>query len=949
MRKDFYKALLIIFFSAFSQMAFGQCPTGITTTITNVSCVLPAISDGKIIMSFNPVTITAFANRVTFRVYQCDQSLGCSVPTQIQQSVVSVPGTILNSYTFTGLGEGQYFVRYFRTGCIPYAETLPPVTISKPASPIISGSISYELCEFENFTLTGNNPAPSGLPPSIASWTISGGPTGASPSLLGSNTTQLGISNLTGGNDPYLDFPYLVDYTFTRAGCSNVTAEVTLYVNPTPSVTGILSSSICSGNLLSYTATGTDLASGEFFYWERFTIPGISEAYNNGVTGGTPDIFSESSLTNTTLLPVNTFYQITPYGRDFRNCTGVISVLTVTVNPTPIVSFVGSTIYCSNSLTNISLTSNIIGTNYTWTTSVTSGFVNGQSSGSGSFINQTLTGSGTVTYIVSPLVGSTSCPGAQLFIPVTVNPLPTITGLSAPAICSGDNTNITWSVNPAVAAAFQWTASYPLGLSGVASGSTSSITTPITNTTANTLTGSFTITPTISGTGCVGPSTTVSQFVYPLPLVTSTTPGTICSGTAFVRALTSNIPVSGFTIIRLANPNVLETAVTATFSGNSINHTLTGTTGNVEVVQYTIIPISSTNCTGLGVTFNVMINPTPSITGFTLTSICSGFATNIVPNTFPATGSVFTWIAAVQSGSAGGFSNQLTTATGPIVQTLNGNGVVRYSVTPNLNGCIGPVNTADQLINPSPTFTGVAIPASICLGASSTLSVTGTLNYSWSPSGTLSAATGNPVVATPIAFGVNMYNVTGLNTITGCQFSTSVSVTVVNPTTPGIIFSGNNQIFCSGSTIPGITVTATSGIIGLYENGALVSSGASPLNQAANTAIGNHAYSANVTLTGCPGPMSAAVNYTVAGVPTISGTNASICGLNPVNLTVSSNAASFIWSSSASTIASATITPVAFGNNLITVTGTSGTCSNSTVITVTAFAIPTVTGNNVTV
>ncbi|MFT4019568.1 MAG: YDG domain-containing protein, partial [Agriterribacter sp.] len=85
-----------------------------------------------------------------------------------------------------------------------------------------------------------------------------------------------------------------------------------------------------------------------------------------------------------------------------------------------------ASIICSGSTTDIALTSVPSGASFTWTVSSVSGNVSGASAGSGSIIEQILTGNGIINYVVSFTNGT--CTGTPITIPVTINALTVITG-----------------------------------------------------------------------------------------------------------------------------------------------------------------------------------------------------------------------------------------------------------------------------------------------------------------------------------------------------------------------------------------------------------------------------------------------------------------------------------------------------------------------------------------
>ena len=117
---------------------------------------------------------------------------------------------------------------------------------------------------------------------------------------------------------------------------------------------------------------------------------------------------------------------------------------------------------CTGESTNIMLTSNVPGTNFHWTSSLTSGNITGFSADSGIVINQTLVNqlvtSGIVTYHITPKVGS--CSGIQVDFLVTVNPEDSATVAivaSVNNICTG--TSVTFTATPTnggTAPAYQW-------------------------------------------------------------------------------------------------------------------------------------------------------------------------------------------------------------------------------------------------------------------------------------------------------------------------------------------------------------------------------------------------------------------------------------------------------------------------------------------------------------
>ena len=145
-----------------------------------------------------------------------------------------------------------------------------------------------------------------------------------------------------------------------------------------------------------------------------------------------------------------------------NGCSGYDTVQLVTTPVPQVTNNQLTKSICSGESTNISLTSNVTGTMFHWTASLTSGNISGFSADSGLVINQILIDNlptpGSVKYTVTPKVGS--CSGTPVDFIVTVNPgdsaKVSITA-SGNNICSG--TPITFTAvptNSGTTPVYQW-------------------------------------------------------------------------------------------------------------------------------------------------------------------------------------------------------------------------------------------------------------------------------------------------------------------------------------------------------------------------------------------------------------------------------------------------------------------------------------------------------------
>ena len=229
--------------------------------------------------------------------------------------------------------------------------------------------------------------------------------------------------------------------TATLSGCPSAPVNIVQSVTGPPAVNPVSPAAICSG-----TATNIALSStpaGATFSWTIGTVTG-------SVTGQSAG--SGSTIAQTLIGSGTVTYVVTP---SLSGCTGSPVNIVQMVNPTPVVNPVSPAAICSGSATNIALTSTPTGASFSWTIGTVTGSVTGQSAGSGSTIAQTLTGSGTVTYVVTGTLSG--CTGSPVNIVQTVNAAATVDAGPDQAVCAdspvvtlagvigGSASNGTWS------------------------------------------------------------------------------------------------------------------------------------------------------------------------------------------------------------------------------------------------------------------------------------------------------------------------------------------------------------------------------------------------------------------------------------------------------------------------------------------------------------------------
>jgi PKD repeat protein len=228
----------------------------------------------------------------------------------------------------------------------------------------------------------------------------------------------------------------LLTYTATTslaAPCNQISSTVLITIVKMATVTSSNTSQVCSGNTLNYNITAVNPVTT--FSWTAAVTSGTATGFNTTGSGNTiTDI-----ITNNTNTDAIVAYLIIPM---VNGCAGMPFGLRVTVHPLPVITAVPvDASICSNQPANITLTSNITPTTYTWTSVASAGITGNTNRGTAAtatsiqdiLVNTSGT-AGTVTYTITPYNGT--CPGTPKQAVVIVKPAP-IPSLAGPdeAIC----------------------------------------------------------------------------------------------------------------------------------------------------------------------------------------------------------------------------------------------------------------------------------------------------------------------------------------------------------------------------------------------------------------------------------------------------------------------------------------------------------------------------------
>ena len=327
---------------------------------------------------------------------------------------------------------------------------------------------------------------------------------------------------------------------------------------------------------------------------------------------------------------------------------------------------------------------------------------------------------------------------------ITVNPNPTapIIGTITQPTCALASGSVTLSGLPASGA---WTVTtIPGGLTTTGTG--------LTTTFSGLAGGTYNYTVTNSN-NCTSLPVRVDIILIPSIITPTFNPITpLCSGTIILLPLLSN---------------------------NGVNGTWTPSFNQNSTTSYTFTP-NPGQCATTATT-QVVINPSPSVTATPTTeTICSGDTTSIVLS--PShTGTVLTWTV-VQNGVMGALGDSGTSIVQVLKTTGNAVGNAIYTITPELNGCVGTPISVTEIVNPSPSPS--LIGGNICVDAIGVAFTTYTLNsglnntdytFQW----TLGVGTNLPSGNTLLVLQAGTYSLIATNIATGC-ISPTVFATVTS-------------------------------------------------------------------------------------------------------------------------------------------------------------------------
>ncbi|SHK98637.1 PKD-like domain-containing protein [Flavobacterium xanthum] len=512
---------------------------------------------------------------------------------------------------FTGTNSGTIPITATITvtpsvnGCVGMSKIF---TITVNPLPIVNTIANKAACNNQSSAAISFNGAVAGT---TFAWTNDTPSIG----LAASGTGNIGsFTALNTGTTPLIA---TVIVTPTANGCPGISKSFTITVNPTPTVEQPLNQEVCNGlSTVAIPLTG-NIPSTTYSWTNSNSSVGLVASGS-----GTIPSFIGSNATSSPKIATIT---VTP---SINGCPGTTKTFTITVNPSPVITFTPApqTICSGENAAAVTLNSSTMGVTFSWTTSQPAGITETiATSGTNTIPAQTLTNTTntdiTIEYNATATVaGGGACLGALYTYTITVKPKPSITSPLAQTICSTTAFSITpvdGSGNKVpTGTIYTWSAAVisPVGaISGANAQNTpqSSISQTLVNVTDQKAIATYMVTPK-SGT-CAGTAFPVVITVNPSPkVVFSSVNQKICSGND-AAAINLSSPTTGSVTFNWTASIPL--GITgATSSGTTAVipiQTLTNTTAGPLTVIYTAKATLNDGvvCQGPPNTYSITVNP----------------------------------------------------------------------------------------------------------------------------------------------------------------------------------------------------------------------------------------------------------------------------------------------------------------------------------------------------
>lgn len=698
---------------------------------------------------------------VNYNIVSRTVPVGLTVVSQAIVPANAVSTTYLQNEIYRNTTNGSLTVQYVVeavssiNGCVSNTRT---INISIDPEPVISTTLDNTVCSDANVGLVLNTNPGSVLAASynIVSRTVAPGLTPVNQvvvpaNAVGDNYLQAEIyNNVTNGP---LTVQYVVEATGTINGCPGDQRTITITINPEPVISPSLNSNVCSDNAIGLilNTNGSSVTALNYNIASRVVGAGLTPVTQVIVPalGVSSNYLQTERYINTTGAPITVTYTVNAIGT-VNSCPGNDRIITITIDPEPVVATTLNDAICSDQPINLVLNTNGISigaSSYNIVSRAVGAGLTGVSqvlvpaaAVSDTYLQNeiyrnTTNASINVVYVVEARGTINNCLGKTRTITITIDPEPVVSATLNDNTCSGEDVGLILNTNGTSIGA----ASYNIVSRTVAVGLNpiSQVVVPFTgvvnnyleteayeNTTNTALTVEYVVEATGTINGCVGDQRTIVITIDPQPVISPTLNASVCSDSPVNLVLNTNgtsVNALNYNVISRnvgaglipVNQVAVANGVSATHLQSEVYRNLTN--ASIDVI-YEVRAVGSINgCLGDPVFITITIDPEPVIATTLDDDVCSDDVVGLILNT-----------NGTSIGAANyNFSNKIVAGgLTPVTQVvIPGNGVganyaenevynnttnapltVQYFVTPvgTINACLGQSKTIIITVNPEP-------------------------------------------------------------------------------------------------------------------------------------------------------------------------------------------------------------------------------------------------------
>ncbi|GCC50208.1 hypothetical protein SanaruYs_04230 [Chryseotalea sanaruensis] len=700
---------------------------------------------------------------VNYNIVSRTVPVGLTVVSQAIVPANAVSTTYLQNEIYRNTTNGSITVQYVVeavssiNGCLSNPRT---INISIDPEPVISTTLDNTVCSDANVGLVLNTNPGSVLAASynIVSRTVAAGLTPLNQvvvpaNAVGDNYLQAELyNNVTNGP---LTVQYVVEATGTINGCPGDQRTITITVNPEPVISPSLNSNVCSDNAIGLilNTNGSSVTALNYNIAGRVVGAGLTPVTQVIVPalGVSSNYLQTERYINTTGAPITVTYTVNAIGT-VNSCPGNDRIITITIDPEPVVATTLDDDICSDQPINLVLNTNgtsIGASSYNILSRSVGAGLTGVSqvlvpaaAVSDTYLQNeiyrnTTNASIDVVYVVEARGTINNCLGKTRTITITIDPEPVVSATLNDNTCSGEDVGLILNTNGISIGA----ASYNIVSRTMAGGLTpiSQVVVPFTgvvnnyleteayeNTTNSALTVEYVVEATGTINGCVGDQRTIVITVDPQPVISPTLNASVCSDTPVNLVLNTN-----GTSVNALNYNVLSRNVgaglipvnqVAVANGVSATHLqseqyINRTNASIPVTYEIQARGSINGCLGDPVFITITIDPEPVIATTLDEDVCSDNVVGLILTTNGTSISAanYNFSNKIVAGGLTPVAQVLIPANGVAANyvenevynnTTNGPLTVQYFVTPvgTINACLGQSKTIIITVNPEPVL-----------------------------------------------------------------------------------------------------------------------------------------------------------------------------------------------------------------------------------------------------